>query len=635
MGSFVRVAAAVPVTIVGDVRSNTDRLIELIDQAAADEVAILVTPELAVCGYTAADLLHQTVLLDAVVDAVGELAECTAGRDMVAVIGAPVVVGDQLVNAAVVIADGRVVSVVPKVHLPTYGEFYDGRWFRSGREVSTSAAAPVARLGGAPPVDPAAVFATRDVVVGVELCEDLWVPEPPSGALAVAGAEVLVNPSASTELLGKAPWRRALVAAQSGRCLAGYVYASSGPTESTGDAVFGGHAIIAEAGAIVAESRRFARESQLVAADLDLDALRFDRRRQSSFGTPSAASRLVVRRDVAVVAPRLSSLRRTVDPRPFVPDNDDERTERCEEVLAITTQGLVSSMVAARVDHLVLGLSGGLDSTLAAVVATRALAELSLPTANLHVLVMPASASSDRTQSNAEQMAQRLGCSTRVVPIDELSRLALATIGHDGVEQDVTFENTFARMRTLLLMNTANLVGGLVVGTGDMSELALGWCTFNGDHMSMYNVNSGVPKTLVRHLVTTAASWPEYGAVAELLADVVATPISPELTSGGTDGIDQRTEDIVGPYDLVDFFLHRVIRHGDRPDKIAYMAGQAFAGVETPEDISRWLMDFFARFTRNQFKRDTMPNGPKVGTVALSPRADWRMSPQAGAWYRQ
>lgn len=615
--SFTRVAAGVPRLVVGDVRANVTAIVELYDEAVSADVSVVVFPELSLCGYTIADLVHNELVLDNCRDGLDEITEATRDHDTVAVVGLPWRIGAKLFNVAAVVAGGEIYGIVAKTWLPNYGEFYEQRWFTSGSEDD---AGPE-------------VFEVGPATVGVELCEDLWVPDPPSVALARGGADVILNLSASNELLGKDEWRRTLVRAHSGRLLCGYVYVSSGVGESVADTVFGGHAIIAENGTILAESKRFSRDSQLVVADLDIAALATDRRHVTTFRSGNA---VVSRVPIAVAGTEPADLRRRVDPSPFVPDEDVDRRARCEEILAIQTAGLISAMAAAHVERLVLGISGGLDSTLAALVATRALDALGLDRANLVALVMPGHASSDRTQSNAELLVKGLGATCRVTPIAELADAALVAIGHDTVTEDITYENTQARMRTLLLFNTANAERAIVVGTGDLSELAIGWCTFNGDHMSNYNVNVGVPKTLVRHLVRTASEMVELAVVSSILADIIDTPISPELTSGapGEPG-GQETEAVVGPYELIDFFLYRLVRHGDAPTKIAYLAGLAFEGRYDADAIAGWLSDFLRRFTANQFKRDALPNGPKVGTVSLSPRADWRMSPQTGDWYRQ
>lgn len=621
--SYLRVAGAVPSVVVGDVAGNADRIIELYRRAVGESVALVAFPELSLCGYTIADLVHHDAVLDACRSGLDRIADATRGQRSVAVVGLPWRAAGKLYNVAAAVADGRVVTVVAKRFIPNTGEFYEQRWFASGAELPEDALGPrLIDIGG--------------VVVGIEVCEDLWAPRPPSTDLALAGARVVVNLSASNELLGKHEWRRTLVRSQSGRTMGGYVYVSAGVGESVADTVFGGDAFIAENGTVLAEGRRFSREPELVVADLDIAALDFERRRNMTF-RPSAHDAIEAPVEVGPgpTVTDAGDLRRVTDPHPFVPDDRDDRRQRCEEILAIQSAGLQSAMVSARSQRLVLGLSGGLDSTLAALVAVEVLDRRGLDRSNLVALVMPGEASSERTQTNARRLAEELGATCRVVPIDKLSASALEAIGHDGMTEDITYENTQARMRTLLLFNTANAENGLVVGTGDMSELAVGWCTFNGDHMSSYNVNVGVPKTLVRHLVSTAAGWPEFSPVAALLADIVDTPISPELTSGGASGtVSQRTEDVVGPYELIDFFLYRLIRHGDSPQRIAFLAGRAFDGVYDATTLARWLDEFLVRFTRNQFKRDALPNGPKVGTVALSPRGDWRMSPQTGAWYR-
>jgi len=633
-GEFVRVAAAVPRVSVGEVRTNAQRIAALYQEAVAADVAIVTFPELSLCGYTIADLVQNTAMLDAVHRGLNELAESTAGRPTVMVVGAPLRAGGKLYNCGVVLADGRIAGATAKTHQPTYGEFYERRWYASADDLRTAPVEARAVEGLDVNITPDAVFGLADGTrFGIEICEDLWAPDPPAVALCRAGAEIIVNLSASNEVLGKAAWRRTLVTAQSGRLACAYVYVSAGVGESSADVVFGGDAFIAEAGTVIAEGRRFRRDHQLVVADIDLGSLRHDRRASTTFQPNSVdeprPERLVVA--VTPAAPPAADLRRVIDAHPFVPDDDDRRRERCEEVLEVCAHGLLTAMEGARCERLVLGLSGGLDSTLAALTSIRALDLAGLERSNLTCLVMPGAASSERTQSNAEHLGHALGATTRVVPIGALSADALAAIGHDGATEDVTYENTQARMRTLLLMNTANQVGGLVVGTGDLSELALGWCTFNGDHMSMYNVNVGIPKTLVRHVVSTAAAWEEFAPVAALLHDIVDTPVSPELTGDGS--LEQRTEDIIGPYELADFFLYRLIRHGDAPVKIAYLAGVGFAGVYDHHTIAHWLSEFLRRFTNSQFKRDALPNGPKVGTVALSPRGDWRMSPQTGRWY--
>jgi len=634
-GRYLRVAGAVPRVRVGDVATNVERIGELIDRAAAEQVAIVTFPELALCGYTIADLVGNDAVLDAVAQGIGALAERTAGTGVAVVVGAPLRVASKLVNAAVVLADGTAVGAVAKRFLPTYSEFYEQRWFTSSDQ-----------LVGLPPTSLEVVgvpgLAVEEGLVvrlpdgtrfAVEICEDVWAPDPPGVALARAGAEVVVNLSASNEVLGKADWRRTLVRAQSGRTACAYVYVSCGPTESSADTVFGGDVIVAENGNVVAEGRRYAREPQLVVADVDVASLRHARRHSSTWTPLHPDEQPTVLRSVVTPTPSPApdDLRREVDAHPFVPDDEARRRERCEEIIELCANGLITAMEGAGTRRAVLGLSGGLDSTLAAITVVRALDLAGWDRSGLTCLVMPGPASSGRTQSNAERLGRELGATVRMVRIEELSSTALAAIGHDGVTEDVAYENTQARLRTLLLMNTANLVGGLVVGTGDLSELALGWCTFNGDHMSMYNVNVGIPKTLVRHVVSTAAAWDEFAAVAPVLHDIVDTPVSPELTGDGD--LTQRTEDLVGPYELHDFFLYRTIRHGDAPAAVAYLAGLAFAGRYDDATIARWLGVFLRRFTASQFKRDALPNGPKVGTVALSPRGDWRMSPQTGRWW--
>ncbi len=628
-GQFFRVAAAVPVVRVGDVEFNLHQTLAMWTRAADAHVAVVAFPELGLCGYTIADLVHNHQVVDNVDVALRRLVEHSKRVSTAAIVGAPLAIGSKLYNVAVVIAKGAIVGIVPKTWLPTYGEFYESRWFASGAELEH---VTTTRCGGFDhvPVSASTVFRYSGVSFSVELCEDLWVASPPSVDQVRRGSEVVFNLSASNEVLGKDSWRRTLISAHSGKLLCGYVYCSAGTGESVADTVFGGHAIIAESGHMITQSERLSASSHLTTADLDVGSIRHDRWHTSTFAFAPTAEPTV---EIAGTLVEPTELDRQIDSHPFVPNDPAQRTQRCEEILAICQRGLLQAMLGARVDHLVLGLSGGLDSTLAILTAVRALDTAGLPRTNLTAIVMPGPASSDRTQSNAQRLAQGLGVTTVVTPIDELTATTLAAIGHDGVTQNITYENTQARIRTLLLMNTANLVNGFVVGTGDMSELALGWCTYNGDHMSMYNVNVGVPKTLVRHLVATAATWEAFGSVQPQLHDIIDTPISPELTSHA-DAITQHTEDVVGPYELADFFLFRLIRHGDAPDKIAFLAGVAFDGIYDSETIAIWLNEFLIRFTRSQFKRDVVPNGPKVGSVALSPRADWRMSPQTAAWFR-
>ena len=634
MAEYLRVAAAVPRVRPADVPSNLARTCEILETARARGAEVVVLPELGLTGYTCADLFYRPSLLAAAEDALRTLLESDATHGLVAVVGLPVRVGGRIFNCAAVLLDGELHGVVPKTCLANTREFYEARWFASAAEAT---ATEISLAGHTVPFGADLVFAhPSGAVLGVELCEDLWAPNPPSVRLALGGANVLLNLSASDELVGKADYRRGLVLSQSARCLAAYVYAGAGVGESSTDLVYGGHGLVAENGALLAEGIRFAREPQLVVADIDVGFLDFDRSASFSFRQSAHALAPVRRVELAHPCTRQPAhspapLLRPLDPRPFVPSVRADRDARCEEILAIQSSGLATRLSAICCRDVVLGLSGGLDSALALLVCTEAFRRLGLPFAGIHCYTLPGFGTTARTKGNAGRLCDGLGVPLETVDISPMARQNLADLGRGEADHDITYENAQARGRTYFLMNKANQVGGIVVGTGDLSELALGWCTYNGDHMSMYGVNAGVPKTLVRYIVEWYAGRCG-GEAAAALRDILATPVSPELLPAHADGtIAQVTEDKIGPYELHDFFLYHFLRRGASQEKIRALARQAFAGAYDEPTVAKWLDVFFRRFRTQQFKRSCMPDGPKVGSVCLSPRGDWRMPSDAAA----
>jgi NAD+ synthase (glutamine-hydrolysing) len=661
---FLRVAAATTLVRVADCAFNVQHILALMRRAESERVNILVFPELAITGSTCADLFHQPVLQRGAVQALEQLTKDSAAVfSGLAVVGLPYVVDDLLFNCAAVLHRGRVLGMVPKSFLPTYKEFYEARWFApavKARRRDIDIAGQKVAFGTE------RLFAAEDVeglIVGVEICEDLWVPAPPSSAQALAGATVLVNLSASNETIGKANYRRQLVLGQSGRCLAAYVYASCGVGESTTDLVFGGHCLIAENGNLLAESRRFLREDALLIADVDLDRLRADRLRTNSFldahlypGHDRPFARSTFALSDGTEPTLAADLRRSIEAHPFVPQGQEQLRERCEEIFHIQVAGLAKRLEHIGVPPAVLGISGGLDSTLALLVACKTMDVLGAPRQRLLAFTLPGFGTSNRTRDNARALMDQLGVTAREIDIRPLCLEQMRALGHRpfGIDltgltvedlteklrrlrteerHDLVFENVQARMRTSLLMN-----GGFVIGTGDVSEAALGWSTYNGDQMSMYNPNSSVPKTLVKFLVDWAARNEFEGEARRTLLDIVDTLISPELLPLGADGQPaQATEGTVGPYEVHDFFLFHFLRYGAPPEKILYLAERAcFARSYTPQELRGWLLVFLRRFFANQFKRSCVPDGPKVGTISLSPRGDWRMpsDAQAALWLR-
>ena len=633
MFGYYRLASAVPQLRVAEVDYNVDQLTEGFRKAAEQQAAAVVFPELCITGYSCGDLFFQPNLRKAALNGLLRFTEATEGSGTIAVVGLPFLHEDALYNTAAVVQSGRILALVPKTVLPNYREFYEKRQFTSGRELGTGVK-EVTINGVHIPFGEEIVFhkESSPFSFGVEICEDLWSVIPPSSKLALLGARAILNPSAGTELTGKAAYRRELVRQQSGRCLCAYVLSSAGVHESTTDTVFGGHSLIADNGRPAAEGERFCRESTLIFADVDFERLEAARLSESSFNDSKfffpAGNALHLALPEQV--PGAPGLEYAFNPaRPFLP-SPSRRRERCEEIISIQTAGLAKRMEHTRAQRLVIGISGGLDSCLALLVAVRACKVLHRDPKEIVALTMPCFGTTKRTRSNAEILCEALGVSFAEINITNTVNSHFADIGQDPQTYDVTFENCQARVRTLEQMDYANKNGGFVIGTGDLSELALGWATYNGDHMSMYGVNAGVPKTLVRHIVQYVADTCGDKQLSDVLLDILDTPVSPELLPTAEDGtIAQQTEKLVGPYELHDFYLYYVLRFGFGPAKIYHLARTAFAGKYEPEVLLAWLKNFYRRFFAQQFKRSCLPDGPKVGSVTLSPRGDWRMPSDA------
>ena len=625
---FVKVAAAVPLVQVADCFYNIEKIEGLMRQASEKGVQIIAFPELSVTGYTCLDLFAQQTLLDGAEEALLQLVSNTADLDILTIVGVPLRTENRLINAAVVFQKGAIRGVVPKTYLPNYKEFQEQRWFTSATELRESTIS----IGKEEyPMGSHLLFRSGRLTAGIEICEDLWVPVPPSSLLAMEGANIIFNLSASNELIGKHAYLRSLICQQSARCMAGYVYASSGFGESSTDLVFAGNGIIAENGNLLAESPRFTMEEQLVISEIDIETLQNDRQVNTSFmygtsGLPKEKAQVV---DFQVRIPDGFSLTRPVDPHPFTPSGEALK-ERCEEIFHIQVAGLAKRLVHAHAQTAVVGISGGLDSTLALLVTVMTFDALKMPRGQIIGITMPGFGTTDRTYTNACDLIRSLGVTLKEIPIKEACLQHFRDIDHDPSVHDVTYENSQARERTQLLMDVANQKNGLVIGTGDLSELALGWATYNGDHMSMYGVNGSIPKTLVKYLVEWVANHKVDDASRLTLLDIVDTPISPELIPADENGnIKQKTEDLVGPYELHDFFLYHFLRFGSYPSKIYFLAQKAFAGIYDNATVKKWLYTFFRRFFQQQFKRSCLPDGPKVGSVSLSPRGDWRMPSDA------
>ena len=620
---YVRVATVAPAVSVGDIQHNVERIKDAILEAHSQGVEVVVLPELCITGYSCADMFRDATLLSATTNALEALRQWSENLSCLFVVGAPLLHNGHLYNGAVAINNGSFVVAVPKSFIPNSGEFYEGRWFRSGRGIDSE----VMHIHGRPvPFGTGHIITDperADVKIGIEICEDLWSVEPPSGRLARGGATIILNLSASNEVIGKASYRRQLVSMQSARTYTCYAYASAGPTESTTDTVYSGHCLIAECGEVLAESQRLVLGGVMSVVDIDSSRCLHERLASSSFSHEDVPSLIAVETKI----PRHSKddLLRSVDPHPFVPQRHHDRTERCAEIAAIQATGLAVRIKRSGAKRLVLGVSGGLDSTLALLVCTQACAILEMPLDAILAVGMPGLGTTDRTHSNAEALARELGVPYRRVDISTAVMDHFRDIGHDPSVHNVVFENAQARERTQVLMDLANANSGIVVGTGDLSEIALGWSTYNADHMSMYNPNAGVPKTLVRYLIDWYADHAST-EVAVVLRDILDTPISPELLPTDRSGdSSQRTEDVIGPYEVHDFFLYHFVRLHEPVTKIGALAMIAFEGRYSAAQIIQWLELFIRRFVANQFKRSCIPDGVKVGSVALSPRADWRM----------
>ena len=627
---FIKVAAATPKIKVADPAYNTEEILKIIDETEKNGASILVFSELTISGYTCGDLFLQQPLLIECKNQLLRIVKATENKSMLVVVGCPIVIKQKLYNCAVVISDGSILGIVPKTHLPNYSEFYELRHFTSGEGLEEDLW--FGEEFGYVNVAVNQLFKCKEIpelVVACEICEDLWVPLPPSTYHAMAGATVICNPSASVETTTKESYRRSLVSNQSARLLAAYIYADAGEGESTQDVVYSGHHLICENGSVLAEAKRFTNE--IIYADIDVQKLAAERRKMTSF--PGGQTDDYFEQEFSLEV-KENKITRTFPKAPFVPDNQDERDKRCDEILSLQSMGLKKRLEHTNCKHAVVGISGGLDSTLAVLVTARAFDLLDIPRENLICVTMPCFGTTDRTYQNAVSLIKELGATLKEVRIEKAVRQHFADIGHDENNHDVTYENSQARERTQILMDMANQYNGMVIGTGDMSELALGWATYNGDHMSMYAVNCSVPKTLVRYLVLYYAETTENKKLSEVLMDVLDTPVSPELLPPVDGVISQKTEDLVGPYELHDFFLYYMLRFGFPKSKLYRMAKLTFDGVYDDETIKKWLDKFYWRFFSQQFKRSCLPDGPKVGSVAVSPRGDLRMPSDASptAW---
>lgn len=633
---FVKVAAAVPRVKVADCKFNSERLEGLITIAEGKGVQILTFPEMCITGYTCGDLFAQQLLLEQAEMALIQILNSTRQLDIISILGMPVVVNSTVINAAVVIQKGKILGVVPKTYLPNYKEFYEQRWFTSALQVSENS---VRLCGQIVPMGNNLLFETAETTFGIEICEDLWATVPPSSSLALQGAEIIFNLSADDEGIGKHNYLCSLISQQSARCISGYVFSSSGFGESTTDVVFAGNGLIYENGYLLARSERFCLEEQLIINEIDVECIRAERRVNTTFAANKAncPGKEAIRISTEFVNSKDLNLTRTFNPHPFVPQGS-ELNSRCEEIFSIQIAGLAQRLLHTGAKTAVIGISGGLDSTLALLVCVKTFDKLGLSRKDILGITMPGFGTTDRTYHNAIDLMNSLGVSIREISIREACIQHFKDIGHDLNIHDVTYENSQARERTQILMDIANQTWGMVIGTGDLSELALGWATYNGDHMSMYGVNAGIPKTLVKHLVQWVAENGMDEASKATLLDIVDTPISPELIPADENGeIKQKTEDLVGPYELHDFFLYYFLRFGFRPSKIYFLAQTAFSGVYEDETIKKWLQTFFRRFFNQQFKRSCLPDGPKVGSISISPRGDWRMPSDASsaAWLKE
>ncbi len=630
---FVRVASCVPELKVADVTFNVEEIIRNIKEADAKEVAVIVFPELSVTGYTCSDLFFQEELLSSSKEGIKRILEETKDLDIVSIVGVPVGIRNQLFNCGMVIHKGHILGIVPKTYIPNYNEFYEKRWFATSLDLMDT---EINYLDEIVPIGTDLLFQDKENIqmsFGIEICEDLWSIVPPSNDLALNGANMIFNLSSSNELIGKYDYRKNLVKGQSSKLICGYIYTSSGINESTTDVVFSGHAMIAENGQILKESNRFQFESELIIEDIDIQKINNLRMKDISYMGVKPSKKV---RNVVLDIRDSKDIIRQYEGNPFVPKNEAKRNERCHEIFQIQACGLAKRLKHIGTNKTVIGISGGLDSTLAFLVIVEAYKKLGIDTKNITAITMPGFGTTSRTLENSKKLMEAYHVDIQEIPIVEASLLHMRDIRHDPEIHDVTYENVQARERTQILMDVANKIGGIVVGTGDLSELALGWCTYNGDHMSMYAVNTSIPKTLVKYLVRYVADT--NSEVKEILYDILDTPISPELLPPTKDGkIKQKTEDKVGPYELHDFFLYHFFRYGATPDKLMLLATKTFEGKYDSETIEKWLTVFLKRFFSQQFKRSCLPDGPKVGTVSLSPRGDLRMPSDASCheWVKQ
>jgi NAD+ synthase (glutamine-hydrolysing) len=620
MHGFYRVASAINKTIVANPNKNSIEIVALLTQAHQKNTSIIVFPELTLTGYTASDLFFNQTLLEKQNDALSSILKKSQDISTIAILGIVLLHQNRLYNTAVIIQNGEVLGIVPKSYLPNKKEFYEKRQFISGKDIRNST---IRFLEQNVPFGVDLLFANRkELVFGVEICEDLWAITPPSNQMSINGATVIFNLSASNELIGKAQYREELVRTQSARCMGAYVYTSSGVGESTTDTVFGGHSIISEYGSTLIQNKRFSMENSLITADIDIERLNWQRLSESSYSDESTTE---FRTIICNPLQEIQELKRFVSPHPFVPSIYQEKTKRCEEIVNIQAHALIKRMSHAHINKAIIGISGGLDSTLALLSTHKAFELMQWDVKNIIAITMPGFGTTSRTKNNAIELCEALNVTLRTIDITKLALTEFEAIGHSIDDHSVTYENVQARARTSILMNTANRVGGLVIGTGDLSEIALGWSTYNGDHMSMYALNSGIPKTLIKYVIEYFKS---NKSIAHIIDDILDTPISPELLPHQGDEIVQKTEAIVGPYELHDFFLYHFIKYGAKPSKILFLANHAFDNYEK-ETIKKWLKKFLWRFFTQQFKRSCMPDGPKVGSINLSPRGDWRMPSDA------
>ncbi|WP_238881373.1 NAD(+) synthase [Clostridium sp. YIM B02551] len=628
---FIKVAAACPKTRVADVQYNLENIIKQVNEAEANNAKIIVFPELATTSYTCGDLFTQWNLIENSYLSIKNICEHSLNKDLLIIVGSPLLVNYTLYNCAFVIFEGKILGIIPKSYIPNYTEFYEKRWFTEGLSV-TSKKVDLS-FQKEIPFGTNIIFGCDDVKVGVEICEDLWVTIPPSSYLSLAGANIICNPSASNELVSKSTYRKSLVENQSARCMSGYIYSSSGVYESSTDLLFSGHLLISEYGSTLIENERFQRENEIIYSFIDLFKLNSQRTKNISFRDSYKSlpfePELI---SFQYKSTKISNFNRYIAKHPFVPSSDREREIRCKEIFNIQASALAKRLEHTYSKKAVIGISGGLDSTLALLVIVKTFKLLGLDSKNIITITMPGFGTTDRTYNNALTLCKELNCDLREINIVNACLKHFEDIGHDKNKHDVTYENVQARERTQILMDIANKEGGILIGTGDLSELALGWCTYNGDHMSMYAVNTSIPKTLVRYLVKYVADYESTKEVKDTLLDILDTPVSPELLPKDHKGeIAQKTEDIVGPYELHDFFLYHFIRHGSTPERILFLAKEAFRDDYDEETIKKWLLKFINRFFSQQFKRSALPDGPKVGTISLSPRGDWRMPSDASS----